>query len=202
MAPSGRGLHKGLVSLLCIRLGLDRVGLEGLRIGDDLLDHAEEPRRARGLLVVLEAWRRRRARRLLASDLYDSTIFIHHRFINLAKTIKMSTSDSSLSASSKRHFARDGSFSAFSSSPQISRYISRIQHVFVIALQHLASFLGTFGLYGQIVLNSSTFRQTMFSAFPGISQKLMDYRDYLSNRNLLNISATSADVLQIPADIF
>ena len=101
MAPSGRGLHKGLVSLLCIRLGLDRVGLEGLRIGDDLLDHAEEPRRARGLLVVLEAWRRRRARRLLASDLYDSTIFIHHRFINLAKTIKMSTSDSSFSAVSK-----------------------------------------------------------------------------------------------------
>ena len=91
------------------------------------------------------------------------------------KTIKRLTSDSSLSASSKRHFARDGSFSAFSSTPQISRYISRIQHVFVIALQHLASFLGTFGLYGQFLLISSTFRHKMFSAFPGISQKLMDY---------------------------
>ena len=144
--------------------------------------------------------------------LHDETESIHHYSVKIAKrherlkTIKISTSDSSLSASSKRHFARDGSFSAFSSSPQISRYISRIQHVFVIALQHLASFLGTFGLYGQFLLISSTFRHKMFSAFPGISQKLMDYRNDLKsneiNRNLLNISATSADVLQIPADIF
>ena len=43
----------------------------------------------------------------------------------------------------------------------------------------------------------------MFSAFPGISQKLIDYTVSLQRLIiLLNISATSADVLQIPADIF
>ena len=109
---------------------------------------AREPAHARFLGLDMQLLHRVR----WLVRLHDETGSIHHYSVKIAKrheklkAIKISSSDSSLSASSKRHFARDGSFSAFSSSPQISRYISRIQHVFVIALQHLASFLGTFGL--------------------------------------------------------
>merc|ERR1719453_2574015 len=64
-----RVLDEGLVGLLRVRLGLDGVGLERLRVGDDLLDHGEEAARAGGLLVLLEARRRRRPGRLLALGL-------------------------------------------------------------------------------------------------------------------------------------
>merc|ERR1719498_329797 len=60
-----RVLHERLIRLLGVRLRLDGVGLELLRIRDDLLEHAHHAAGARGLLVLLEARRRRRARRLL-----------------------------------------------------------------------------------------------------------------------------------------
>merc|ERR1719240_816084 len=70
-----RVLDEGFVRLLRVRLGLDRVSLEGLRVRDDLLDHGEQAARTRGLLVLLEARRRRRAGRLLvrhlAADLHE-----------------------------------------------------------------------------------------------------------------------------------
>merc|ERR1719159_2054241 len=59
-----RVLHERLVGLLRVRLGLDRVGLELLRLADDLLDHAHDAASPRGLLVLLEARRRGRAGRL------------------------------------------------------------------------------------------------------------------------------------------
>merc|ERR1719240_1265397 len=57
-----RVLDEGFVRLL-------RVRLEGLRVRDDLLDHGEQAARTRGLLVLLEARRRRRAGRLLVRHL-------------------------------------------------------------------------------------------------------------------------------------
>merc|ERR1719327_1005533 len=58
-----RVLDVRLVGLLRIGLGLDRLGLEGLRVADDLLHHPHNTTGTRGLLVLLEA-RRRRAGRL------------------------------------------------------------------------------------------------------------------------------------------
>merc|ERR1719378_1953976 len=60
-----RVLNERLVRLLRIRLRLDRLRLQRLRIGDDLLDHAHHTASTRRLLVLLEPRRRRRARRLL-----------------------------------------------------------------------------------------------------------------------------------------
>merc|ERR1719446_504502 len=72
-----RVLHEGLVSLLRIRLRLDRLRLQRLRIGDDLLDHAHHTASARRLLVLLEPRRRRRARRLLLGlRLHESLLVV------------------------------------------------------------------------------------------------------------------------------
>merc|ERR1719236_105856 len=60
-----RVLHVGLVGLLGIGLSLDRLSLQGLRVPHDLLQHSHDAAGARGLLVLLEARRRRRADRLL-----------------------------------------------------------------------------------------------------------------------------------------
>merc|ERR1719453_2521347 len=60
-----RVLHVGLVRLLRIGLSLDRLRLERLRVPHDLLQHSHDAAGARGLLVLLEARRRRRADRLL-----------------------------------------------------------------------------------------------------------------------------------------
>merc|ERR1719265_2121339 len=63
-----RVLHERLVRLLRVALGLDGVRLELLRLGDDLLQHAEDAASTALLLVRLEARRRRRAGRLLLLD--------------------------------------------------------------------------------------------------------------------------------------
>merc|ERR1719281_1365050 len=60
-----RVLHVRLVSLLGVGLSLDRLSLQRLRVPHDLLKHAHDTAGARGLLVLLEARRRRRAHRLL-----------------------------------------------------------------------------------------------------------------------------------------
>merc|ERR1719171_1900196 len=60
-----RVLHVLLVRLLRIGLGLDRLSLEGLRVAHDLLEHTHHTTGTRGLLVLLEARRRRRSHRLL-----------------------------------------------------------------------------------------------------------------------------------------
>ena len=66
------------VRLLRVGLRLDRIRLHGLGIRDDLLDHAHDAARARGLLVLLEARRRRRARRLLADGLlHEGLLRVH-----------------------------------------------------------------------------------------------------------------------------
>merc|ERR1719387_1861311 len=69
-----RVLHESLVSLLRIRLGLDRIRLHGLRLRDDLLEHPHHPTGARGLLVRLEPRRRRRAGRLLLLRLHEGLV--------------------------------------------------------------------------------------------------------------------------------
>merc|ERR1719240_1426153 len=60
-----RVLHVRLVRLLGIGLSLDRFSLERLRVTHDLLQHAHDTTGTGGLLVLLEARRRRRAGRLL-----------------------------------------------------------------------------------------------------------------------------------------
>merc|ERR1719453_1624508 len=60
-----RVLHVRLVRLLRIALSLDRLSLQRLRVAHDLLQHAHDAAGARGLLVLLEARRRRGADRLL-----------------------------------------------------------------------------------------------------------------------------------------
>merc|ERR1719281_1587422 len=60
-----RVLHVRLVRLLGIGLSLDRLGLQRLRVPHDLLEHSHDTTGARGLLILLEARRRRRADRLL-----------------------------------------------------------------------------------------------------------------------------------------
>merc|ERR1719199_1587822 len=58
---SVRVLQEDFVGLLRVRLGLNGVHLQLLRIGDDLLQHAEDTPSAPRLLVLAEARRRRRA---------------------------------------------------------------------------------------------------------------------------------------------
>merc|ERR1719486_621934 len=60
-----RVLRVRLVRLLGIGLSLDRFSLERLRVTHDLLQHAHDTTGTGGLLVLLEARRRRRAGRLL-----------------------------------------------------------------------------------------------------------------------------------------
>merc|ERR1719238_1547844 len=54
-----RVLHELLVGLLRVRLGLHGLGLEHLRVTDDLLDHPHDTTGAGRLLVLLEARGRR-----------------------------------------------------------------------------------------------------------------------------------------------
>merc|ERR1719377_441001 len=59
-----RVLHEGLVGLLSIGFSLDGVGFHCLRPRDDLLKHTHDTAGPGGLLVLLEAGRRRRPRGL------------------------------------------------------------------------------------------------------------------------------------------
>merc|ERR1719446_831331 len=74
-----RVLHERLVRLLRIRLRLDRLRLQRLRIGDDLLDHAHHTASTRRLLVLLEPRRRRRARRLLLGLRLNESLLVVDR---------------------------------------------------------------------------------------------------------------------------
>merc|ERR1719335_1380149 len=69
-----RVLHVRLVGLLRIGLSLDRLGLEGLGVAHDLLEHAHDTAGTRRLLVLLEARRRRRAHRLLLRGHLDELL--------------------------------------------------------------------------------------------------------------------------------
>merc|ERR1719174_953653 len=69
-----RVLHVRLVRLLGIGLSLDRFSLQRLRVTHDLLQHARDTTGTGGLLVLLEARRRRRAGRLLLRGNLDELL--------------------------------------------------------------------------------------------------------------------------------
>merc|ERR1719174_990173 len=69
-----RVLHVRLVRLLGIGLSLDRFSLQRLRVTHDLLQHAHDTTGTGGLLVLLEARRRRRAGRLLLRGNLDELL--------------------------------------------------------------------------------------------------------------------------------
>merc|ERR1719451_114264 len=69
-----RVLHVRLVRLLGIGLSLDRFSFKRLRVTHDLLQHAHDTTGTGGLLVLLEARRRRRAGRLLLRGNLDELL--------------------------------------------------------------------------------------------------------------------------------
>ena len=93
-----------------LQINIDKCNLQKF-LGDDA-EAVRQRRQDEGELDVAASGlnqdnTRRQSRWHRAENAYEGIRFVHHDFVNIAKIVKIGTSDSSLSDISKRYLARE-----------------------------------------------------------------------------------------------